>query len=513
MWRRLLLPLVLVSLIGAGQTNEIFSSVSHMNDLVSLERRLAYKVGDFLHRMETKLGYLRSFLNDYYQTTATQDLQLTSSEELFGSSTASPIDAYTTIKRLSVDWNEIVNQFREPDWLEIERLMMESNDTFPRQTDLVDAGEALIRLQKTYRLNLTDLTRGIIMGHQSMAYLSARDCFYFGQLLYNKADYEHATQWFQEALTKVNFEKQPSITPRSIHSYLSSSLELMEEQQRNEEERNRDMSAEVPCSQTPQNAGRGYTDAFSALCRGEKIRNASEEKDLFCLYDVPHPYFKIGPVKVEQMSRNPYVVQFYDVLWPQEIKAFRRMGDPQLERATVRDTAKNTVSHGRVSQVAWISPDSDVLLDRVNARVAMLTGLSTDYEKGDSEIFQYNSYGPGGHYEPHHDYLFEHYTPEQREELDDIDKLGGDRVATFMFYLSDVNLGGSTVFPYAKAGVMPKMGSAAFWYNMREDGSYDRGTLHGACSVLHGTKHVVNLWLRINGQTFKRPCPVKRQDS
>lgn len=49
---------------------------------------------------------------------------------------------------------------------------MESNDTFPRQTDLVDAGEALIRLQKTYRLNLTDLTRGIIMGHQSMAYLS-----------------------------------------------------------------------------------------------------------------------------------------------------------------------------------------------------------------------------------------------------------------------------------------------------------------------------------------------------
>ncbi|KAG0417828.1 hypothetical protein HPB47_005327 [Ixodes persulcatus] len=358
MWRRLLLPLVLVSLIGAGQTNEIFSSVSHMNDLVSLERRLAYKVGDFLHRMETKLGYLRSFLNDYYQTTATQDLQLTSSEELFGSSTASPIDAYTTIKRLSVDWNEIVNQFREPDWL-------------------------------------------------------ARDCFYFGQLLYNKADYEHATQWFQEALTKVNFEKQPSITPRSIHSYLSSSLELMEEQQRNEEERNRDMSAEVPCSQTPQNAGRGYTDAFSALCRGEKIRNASEEKDLFCLYDVPHPYFKIGPVKVEQMSRNPYVVQFYDVLWPQEIKAFRRMGDPQLERATVRDTAKNTVSHGRVSQVAWISPDSDVLLDRVNARVAMLTGLSTDYEKGDSEIFQYNSYGPGGHYEPHHDYLFEHYTPEQ----------------------------------------------------------------------------------------------------
>ncbi|CAN8025762.1 unnamed protein product, partial [Ixodes persulcatus] len=271
---------------------------------------------------------------------------------------------------------EIVNQFREPDWLEIERLMMESNDTFPRQTDLVDAGEALIRLQKTYRLNLTDLTRGIIMGHQSMAYLSGADCFYFGQLLYNKADYEHATQWFQEALTKVNFEKQPSITPRSIHSYLSSSLELRKcvnrpsyltanvltghhipAQKReptftfNRKFVNRPSHSSANVStglytQT-QTSEPAYTferkcvnhslhayvprdQAPNALCRGEKIRNASEEKDLFCLYDVPHPYFKIGPVKVEQMSKNPYVVQFYDVLWPQEIKAFRRMGDPQV---------------------------------------------------------------------------------------------------------------------------------------------------------------------------------------
>ncbi|CAN8001613.1 unnamed protein product [Ixodes hexagonus] len=582
MRRRLLLSLVLVSVIGAGQPEQIFSSVAHMNDLVSLERRLVYKVGDFLHRMETKLGYLRSFLNDYYQTTASQDLQLTSSDEIFASRTASPIDAYTTIKRLSVDWNDIVNQFREPDWIEIERLMMESNDTFPRQTDLVDAGEALIRLQKTYRLNVTDMTRGIIMGHQSMAYLSGADCFYFGQLLYNKADYEHATKWFQEALTKVNFEKQPSITPRSIHSYLSSSLELVralnilsfktliilrfrvatlrcaaEQRQPSwslERKRPSKRTKEtfrgastpdvvfvhmwiIPRDAAPPLFKDLYVETYNALCRGDKLRNASEEKNLFCSYDVPHPYFRIGPVKVEQLSKEPYVVQFYDVIWPQEIKALRKNGDPLLGRATVRETGQNLVSHGRVSQVAWISPDADVLLDRVNARVAMLTGLSTDYDKGDSEIFQYNSYGPGGHYEPHHDYLFENLTPEQvcgfqfvtvrclysnsprrqpctlKEELDDMDKEGGDRIATFMFYLSDVSLGGSTVFPYAKAGVSPKMGSAAFWYNMREDGSYDQRTLHGACSVLHGTKHVANLWFRTNGQMFQRPCPATRQDS
>ncbi|KAH6923107.1 hypothetical protein HPB50_021543 [Hyalomma asiaticum] len=211
----------------AASAGHVFSSVAHMNDLVSLERRLVYKVGDFLHRMETKLGYLRSFLNDYYETTASKDRQLThsSAEQEYESRTASPIDAYYTIKRLSVDWNEIVHQFREPDWIEIERLMLESNDTFPRQSDLLDAGEALIRIQKTYRLNLTDMARGVIMGHKATAQLSARDCLYFGQLLYSKSDFEHATKWFEEALTRLSLEKQPSITPRTVHAYLASSLE------------------------------------------------------------------------------------------------------------------------------------------------------------------------------------------------------------------------------------------------------------------------------------------------
>ncbi|KAL1469672.1 hypothetical protein MTO96_004631, partial [Rhipicephalus appendiculatus] len=59
------------------------------------------------------------FLNDYYETTASKDRQLTHStaEQEYESRTASPIDAYNTIKRLSVDWNEIVHQFREPDWI------------------------------------------------------------------------------------------------------------------------------------------------------------------------------------------------------------------------------------------------------------------------------------------------------------------------------------------------------------------------------------------------------------
>ncbi|XP_075524913.1 prolyl 4-hydroxylase subunit alpha-2-like isoform X1 [Dermacentor variabilis] len=490
----------------------VFSSVVHMKELMSLERMLVSKVDDFLHRMETKLDHLRSFLNDYYEMKTFKDQQLTPSSAEYDNNTrtAPRVDAYNAIKRLSVDWNEIVHHFRVPDWMEIEKLMVESNDTLPRPSDLLDAGEALILLQKTYHLNLTDMAKGVIMGHKAMAQLTARDCLYFGQLLYSKSDFEDAIKWFEEALARLSLERQPSISPKTVHDYLASSIEKLEEQQLPQEEQlSSTFLPKVPSVDMP--FAEGYLEAYNDLCRGEKIRNATEEKDLLCYLSVPHPYFRIGPVKMEVMSLDPYIVQFYDVIWPQEIQVMRSIGEPTLARATVLEWTERKVDPGRISQVAWLNPDTDPLLERVNQRVAMLTGLSTDYERGDSEIIQYNSYGPGGHYETHHDYLLQGLTEEELEQLDQEDKESGDRIATFMFYLSDVSLGGATAFPYAKAAVPPRKGSAAFWYNMRDDGSYDFRTLHGGCSVLHGTKQVANVWIRSNAQMFNRPCPAKKR--
>ena len=54
--------------------------------------------------------------------------------------------------------------------------------------------------------------------------------------------------------------------------------------------------------------------------------------------------------------------------------------------------------------------------------------------------------------------------------------------------LSDVTLGGETVFPRLKIKVKPVKGSIVMWTNMRVDGDEEPFTHHTGCPVVVGTK-------------------------
>lgn len=54
--------------------------------------------------------------------------------------------------------------------------------------------------------------------------------------------------------------------------------------------------------------------------------------------------------------------------------------------------------------------------------------------------------------------------------------------------MSDVEQGGSTIFPNTRTAVSPKKGTALVWYNLDNALNADSRTLHAACPVLAGSK-------------------------
>ncbi|XP_076341984.1 prolyl 4-hydroxylase subunit alpha-1-like isoform X11 [Tachypleus tridentatus] len=119
---------------------------------------------------------------------------------------------------------------------------------------------------------------------------------------------------------------------------------------------------------------------------------------------------------------------------------------------------------------SWLTKENDPVIVKLDHRVAMITGLATKYSNEEAEAYQFQGF-------------------EYR---------AGDRIATWMFYLSDVGAGGATTFTYARTVVWPKKGSAAFWWNLKRNGEGDEMTRHRACPVLHGSKwaqtHMLCLW-------------------
>ncbi|EDO27272.1 predicted protein, partial [Nematostella vectensis] len=140
----------------------------------------------------------------------------------------------------------------------------------------------------------------------------------------------------------------------------------------------------------------------------------------------------------------------------------------------------------------WLRDEEDELVKRISYRVQAYSGLNMTT----SEDLQVVNYGIGGHYEPHYDFARDKFT-----------SLGtGNRIATFLSYLSDVEAGGGTVFTRVGATVWPQKGDAAFWYNLKRSGDGDSSTRHAACPVLVGSKWVANKWIHEVGQEFLKPC-------
>ncbi|CAJ2642899.1 probable prolyl 4-hydroxylase 3 [Trifolium pratense] len=206
----------------------------------------------------------------------------------------------------------------------------------------------------------------------------------------------------------------------------------------------------------------------------------------------------------EILSWEPRAFIYHNFLSKEECEYMINLAKPFMAKSSVVDskTGKSTESRVRTSSGMFLKRGKDKIIQKIERRIADFTFIPVENGEG----LQVLHYGVGEKYEPHYDYFLDAFNT----------KNGGQRVATVLMYLSDVEEGGETVFPAAKANfssvpwwndlsecarkglsVKPKMGDALLFWSMRPDATLDASSLHGGCPVIRGNKWSSTKWLHL----------------
>ncbi|XP_036402329.1 prolyl 4-hydroxylase subunit alpha-1-like isoform X2 [Megalops cyprinoides] len=548
--------LVLSCLLQASSAHtDFFTSIGQMTDLLYTEKDLVTSLKDYIRAEESKLEQVKQWAEqlDTMTATATED-----PEGFLGH----PVNAFKLMKRLNTEWGTLESLVLKDTANGFISNLTSQRQHFPNDEDQVGAAKALLRLQDTYRLDSNTISTGNLPGVRYKSAMTVEDCFELGKIAYTEVDYYHTELWMAQALKQLDEGEESPIDKVTVLDYLSyaiyqqgeleRALELtkrllkldpahqrangnvkyfehqLQKQRKTEESEERE-KRDTETSRGRSNDYLTERQKYEQLCRGEGVKlTPRRQRRLSCRYfdNNRHPRYLLGPIKLEDEWDRPHIVRYHDIITDSEIAKIKELAKPRLRRATISNpitgvletaqyrisksratvhdpqTGKLTTAQYRVSKSAWLTGDEHPVVARINQRIEDLTGL----DMNTAEELQVANYGVGGQYEPHFDFG-------RKDEPDAFKELGtGNRIATWLFYMSDVAAGGATVFPDVGAAVWPKKGTAVFWYNLFPSGEGDYSTRHAACPVLVGNKWVSNKWIHERGQEFRRPCGLQEVD-
>ncbi|CAM4647511.1 hypothetical protein PO909_011601 [Leuciscus waleckii] len=522
--------------------NDFFTSIGQMTDLLYTEKDLVKSLKEYIRQEENRLEQVKEWADklDSLTNTATED-----PEGFLGH----PVNAFKLMKRLNSEWADLESLVLKDTTNGFISNLTVQRQFFPTDEDQTGAAKALLRLQDTYRLSANTISNGDLPGVVHKSRMTVADCYELGKIAYTDADYYHTELWMAQALTQLEEGEESTIDKITILDYLSyaiykqgqleRALELtkrmlkldpdhhrangnlkyfefqLEKQSTAEAEKKEveDKKREKKVLDKRDTERKRSKDPlperqkYEMLCRGEGVKlTPRRQSRLFCrYYDNNHnPLLLLAPVKQEDEWDRPRIVRYHDIISDSEIETVKEMAKPRLRRATISNPITGVLETApyRISKSAWLSGYEHSTIERINQRIEDVTGLEMDT----AEELQVANYGVGGQYEPHFDFG-------RKDEPDAFKELGtGNRIATWLFYMSDVSAGGATVFPDVGAAVWPKKGTAVFWYNLFASGEGDYSTRHAACPVLVGNKWVSNKWIHERGQEFRRPCAVSEME-
>lgn len=210
------------------------------------------------------------------------------------------------------------------------------------------------------------------------------------------------------------------------------------------------------------------------------------------------------PSQLEQLSWAPRAWLYRGLLTPAECDYMIQKARPHMQKSTVVDsrTGKSVDSQIRTSSGTFFRKGEDSVIADVERRIAEFSMVPVENGEG----IQMLRYELGQKYEAHYDYFHDKFNaaPER----------GGQRVATVLMYLTDVEEGGETVFPSsrdkphtgdpawspcAQRGVAsrPRKGDALLFFSLRLDGELDTASLHAGCPVIKGEKWSATKWMHV----------------
>lgn len=440
-----------------------------------------------------------------------------------------PLNALQVIRRLTINMPQLLRQldvittgFK----MRIDTVQKEPNTpSLTYKEDLKGALTGLLRLQGVYLLSSKDLAQGKIQNLQTSTKLTITDCTLMAQESKHFDRLDLFVEWTEQAHEICMSSEEQSHCAHTTWPMLRAAIlehdetkrSDLEAQQQNDTYKTTQITfpnytAEVPASQQSR---RAETDPLlknpqspMTLCYMERrLLEPEQEAKLFCNYLTrsDDPYVTLQRFKVEVQSLEPMIMTIHDVVSSSEVDLIQKIAIPNLQRSGVSnedDPTKSQYNEHRISETAWIGDKYDLAIETISQRIQRITGLST--QGPDAEMLQVVNYGIGGQFNPHFDFLLSRKQVDQ--QLNDT-RFMGNRILTFLIYLSDVRLGGSTTFPFAQVAVRPQKGSATMWYNLKENGNPDFRTLHSGCPVLYGSKWIANKWILERGQLFRHPCP------
>ncbi|XP_017020870.2 prolyl 4-hydroxylase subunit alpha-1 [Drosophila kikkawai] len=491
---------------GSEKPKEFLISETAKEDLMKLDKDLITNLMEYSDKLKEKITQLQSLAREIRQPL---DAAKGVEEEYM----SNPLHSFPLIRHMYHDWHYLEEFMKKPVGQAEIDFLKEKLPELPTSEDSKDASTAMFRIARTYNATPWEIAHGLIDGvdlGDATTPLTPLDFFEIGKLCFQWEQTEEALKWFSSIPLFEDFaDAQEVLGYRVNDAVLMTARCLVEMGLPNEAENVLRQQPDIANntatlialyqnqSYYPREQGPYVPEEYSKLCRSSHVSSPSR---LHCRYNsTTSPFLILAPLKMEELSLDPYIVVYHDVLSEKKAKKIIRLGDPRVEATYVLDSKLGKVkSSERTALGTWISRRSMgwhhwPLLRYISQQIRDISGLKVE----DLFAVQLVKYGSGAHYAPHFDYF---------NTSNKSIKKNGDRIATLLFYLNDAPHGGATIFPDLKLNVNAERGKVLFWYNLKgETHDFEEKTLHGACPVFKGFKYVMTAWIDEWDQMFIQP--------